>query len=185
MRTGQSILQTLNRMPGRFWRDRRGVSAVEFALLAPLMITLYFGAVELSQAISADRKVSLVSRSVADLVAQSTNVTTAEMNNILAAGAAVATPFQSSNLRIVVSSVNIDANKVAKVGWSDGYNTTARSVGQTVVLPDGILVANSSVIWAEVTYAYTPTIGYVITGTMNLTDQIYMRPRLQDPITRS
>jgi len=35
-----------------------------------------------------------------------------------------------------------------------------------------------------VTYAYTPTIGYVITGTLNLADRIYMRPRLSDTVTR-
>jgi Flp pilus assembly protein TadG len=43
----------------RFARDRRGVSAVEFALLAPIMVALYLGCVEVSDAVSADRKVSL------------------------------------------------------------------------------------------------------------------------------
>ena len=33
-------------------------------------------------------------------------------------------------------------------------------------------------------YSYKPAIGYVITGTLNLSDQIYMRPRLSDTVTR-
>jgi hypothetical protein len=30
----------------------------------------------------------------------------------------------------------------------------------------------------EASYAYTPPVGYVLTGTMSLSDKIYMRPRL-------
>ena len=50
--------------------DERGVSAVEFALLLPLMVTLYLGGVEVSQGLTIDRKVTLVARTVADLAAQ-------------------------------------------------------------------------------------------------------------------
>ncbi len=39
---------------------------------------------------------------------------------------------------------------------------------------------NSQLIWSEVNYNYVPTIGYVVTGALNLFDQIYMRPRLSD-----
>jgi hypothetical protein len=35
-----------------------------------------------------------------------------------------------------------------------------------------------------VSYSYKPAIGYVITGTLNLSDQIWMRPRLSDTVTR-
>ena len=63
-------------------------------------------------------------------------------------------------------------------------DTTARTVGSTVTLPAALNVASTSLIWAEASYAYTPTIGYVITGTKNLTDQIYMRPRLSDCVLR-
>ena len=59
----------------RLLRDKRGVSAVEFAMLLPLMVTLYLGGVEVSQAVAIDRKVTLVARSLGDLVAQATTVT--------------------------------------------------------------------------------------------------------------
>ena len=76
-------------------RDERGVSAVEFALLLPLMLALYLGAVELSQGIAADRKVTLTSRTVADLVSQVTNINNAGMTNSLNAAAAVMAPYRS------------------------------------------------------------------------------------------
>ena len=61
-------------------------------------------------------------------------------------------------------------------------NGTARAKGSSVTLPAALNVANSSLIWSEVSYDYKPVIGYVITGTMTLTDQIYMRPRLSDKV---
>jgi Flp pilus assembly protein TadG len=169
----------------RFLRDKRGISAVEFAMLLPLMVTLYLGGVEVSQAVAVDRKVTLVGRSLGDLVAQATNVTTSDITNILAASAAIVVPYDDSKLKITVSSVKIDSTGVAKIAWSDTKNGTPRAVGSTVTLPAALNTNGTWLIWAEVEYAYTPAIGYVITGTMNLKDQIYMRPRLSDCVTRT
>ena len=172
----------------RLLRDKRGVSAVEFAMLLPLMITLYLGGVEVSQAVSIDRKVTLVARSLGDLIAQATTVSNADMTNILSAATSVVAPFTDTKLKITVSRVDIDANGVAKVVWSDTKNGTARAVGSTVTLPAALLPAagqTASYIWAETQYAYTPTVGYVVTGTMTLKDQIYMRPRLSDTVART
>jgi Flp pilus assembly protein TadG len=167
-----------------FTRDPRGVSAVEFAMLLPLMITLYLGSVEVSQGVAIDRKVTLTTRTVADLASQVSSINNSDMTNMLNATAAVIAPFDQSRLRVVVSAVQIDANGAAKVSWSDTLNGTARSVGSSVTLPTALNVANTTLIWSEVQYAYTPTIGYVITGTLNLSDQIYMRPRLSDTVAR-
>jgi Flp pilus assembly protein TadG len=169
----------------RLARDERGISAVEFAMLLPLMVTLYLGAVEISQGIAADRKVTLTTRTVADLVSQVSTINNADMTNSLNAASAVMAPFASSNLKVTVSSVNIDAQGKATVAWSDTLNGTARATGSTVTLPAALAVANSSLIWSEVQYAYKPTIGYLISGTLTLKDQIYMRPRLSDKVART
>jgi Flp pilus assembly protein TadG len=165
-----------------FAQDKRGVSAVEFAMLLPLMITLYLGGVEVSSAIAVDRKVTLVARTLGDLVAQSTSVNATDMTNILNAATSVVQPYSSSLIKVTVSRVDVDANGVAKVVWSKTLNGTARAANSTVTLPAALNTASSSVIWAESSYAYTPTIGYVIVGTKTLTDQIYMRPRLSDTV---
>ena len=87
-------------------------------------------------------------------------------------------------MRASGSSVSIDANGKATIAWSDALNGTARAVGSTVTLPSALNVANTSLIWSEVQYAYTPTIGYVVTSTLTLKDQSYMRPRLSNSVTR-
>jgi Flp pilus assembly protein TadG len=139
--------------------DERGISAVEFALLLPLMVTLYLGVVELSQGIAADRKVTLTARTVADLVAQVSSTSTSDMTNSLNAAGAVMAPFSTNNLKVTVTSVSIDANNKATVAWSCTLNGTKRAVGATVSLPSALNVASTSLIWSEVSYTYKPTIG--------------------------
>jgi Flp pilus assembly protein TadG len=170
---------------GKFARDRRGVSAVEFAMILPLMLTLYLGTVEVSQGISIDRKVTLTTRTVADLASQVSNITNVDMTNLMQASTSVMTPYPTTTLKITVSSVVIDAQGRATIAWSDTLNGTARVVGASVTLPAALNIASTSLIWSEASYQYQPVIGYVVTGPLNLSDQIYMRPRLSDNITRT
>jgi Flp pilus assembly protein TadG len=164
--------------------DQRGVSAVEFALLLPLMVALYLGVVEISQGIGADRKVTMTARAIADLVAQSSNMSNSDITNSLNAATAVMAPFPDSKLKVTVTRVDVDGNGKATVAWSDSKNGTARSKGSTVTLPTALNIANSSLIWSEAEYAYKPTIGYIVSGTLTLKDHLYMRPRLSNCVTR-
>ena len=162
----------------RFARDRRGVSAVEFALLAPIMVALYLGCVEVSDAVSADRKVSLTAAAVANLTAQVATISTSDMTNILDASTAIISPYSASKLKITVSCLNIDANKNVTVKWSATRNG---GVGGTVSVPTALQVPGQ-LIYSQVSYAYTPTVGYTITGTLNLSDQMFMSPRITTPV---
>jgi Flp pilus assembly protein TadG len=176
------LVQSIKRRFGAFAVDKQGIAAVEFAMLLPLMLSLWLGAVELSQAIAADRKVTLTARTISDLVSQVTSTSATDIANSLNASGAVMAPYSSSKLKVTVSSVTIDANSKATIAWSCTKNGTARSKGSSVTLPAALLVPSTSLIWSEVQYAYTPTIGYIVTGTLNLKDQIFMRPRLSDTV---
>jgi Flp pilus assembly protein TadG len=188
MRSPVSAFDLIQRLAS-FAKDRRGISAVEFAMILPLMVTLYLGVIEVSQAVGIDRKVTLTTRTMADLASRVTSINNADMSNLLNASAAVMAPYDKppyelSRLKIVLSAVAIDANSVAKITWSDTLNGTKRSVGSTVTMPSALVVPNTTLIWSEVYYNYSPVFGYVLTGNINLSDQIYMRPRLSDTITR-
>jgi Flp pilus assembly protein TadG len=170
-----SILGKISRLA----RDKRGVSAVEFALLAPVMIGLYFGCAEIATGVGTDRKVSLVAAALANLSAQTATIATADMTNILDASGAIITPYDATKLKMTITCIKIDANKVATVKWSVTRNGTANS--GTITVPSALAVANSYLIFAQASYAYTPTVGYTISGTLNLSDQMYMTPRISAP----
>jgi Flp pilus assembly protein TadG len=182
----RGILSLLRRGLG-FARDARGISAVEFALILPVMLSLYLGGDELGHGLTISRKVTHVSSSLSDLITQSTKITDTDMTNILNAAASVITPYSTSNLTIVISEYYVDKNKNVTVQWSDGYHKSALNVGTVITnLPTGLLTASTYIVTAEVHYSYTPTVGYVMTGTFDLHDQFYLRPRLNDTgITRT
>lgn len=94
-----SLMRSIERRVRHLAGDERGVSAVEFAMLLPLMTTLYLGGVEVSQGVSIDRKVTLTARTVTDLVSQVASINNAGMNNVLTASTAVLSPFPGA-LRI-------------------------------------------------------------------------------------
>ena len=117
----------------RLARDRRGVSAVEFAFLAPVMIGLYFGCVEVSDGVGADRKVTLTAAALANLTAQqdsTTPITLAQMNNILDASAKVMDPY-TATLKSTISCLKINSASSTTVKWSETRNGTKRTPGST------------------------------------------------------
>jgi Flp pilus assembly protein TadG len=175
----------LPRWARRFAADAQGVSAVEFALLLPLMLTMYLGGSEVASAVSTSRKVTLVSRTVADLASQSSSITDTSMTNILNASAAVIAPYASSKLKVTVSEVKIDANGAATVVWSDTLGGTARNPGESVTLPAALKVANTWLILSEAEFSYEPTFGSGLTGSLALRDRMYMRPRLSNDVKRT
>ncbi len=173
-----AVANRLARRLCRFGRDCRGVSAVEFAMLLPVMVTLYLGSVEVSQGIATDRKVTLTAHALADLSTQFANIADSDMTNILNASSAIVAPYAVANLQAVVSQLAIDSKGNATVSWSDATsNGTVRAPGSAVTIPPALATPNSYLILAEATYNYNPIFGYVLTGTLTLKDQIYMQPR--------
>lgn len=178
----------LRAFAGEAGRDTRGISAVEFALIVPVMCTLFLASVETTQGLQADRKVSIAARTLSDLASQASVIANADMTNILDATADVLAPFQMSKAQVVVTGIQTDILGVSRVVWSDTRNGTRYSCGATIAIPaqlKPLIGTTGFVVLAEVKYAYTPTIGYLISGTVNLSDRLYTRPRIGDTVSRT
>lgn len=168
----------------RLRRDRRGATAVEFALIAPVMIAMYFGLAEYCQAMMADRKATHVASSIGDLVAQSSQVTVADMTDIFAVGQTLMAPFPASDLKMRITSVTVDANNVAKVDWGRNSGWSSRTKGDTVTLPANsadatkpFLGKGETAVMSEVTYSYDSPVDYFIKDKIVFTETFFLRPR--------
>jgi len=169
----------------RFRDDRRGVSAVEFALIAPIMILFYFGMAEICQGFMAKKRAEHVASAIADLVAQTDDVTTAELNDIYSASAQIMRPFPTGTLKQRITSVTKNTSGVSKVDWGSNNGWTSRATGSTVTVPANLIGNGESVIMAEVEYVYSSPFDYVMPSSMTFRKTYYLRPRLSDQVTKS
>jgi Flp pilus assembly protein TadG len=156
--------------------DTRGIAAIEFAMIAPLMLVLFFGTVEFSSGVAVDRKVTLMARTLSDLTSQNISVTTTQLTNIFNASTGIMTPYPSSEVNARIVELYIDANLVVKQIWTATSGTTPPT--GTVTVPTALKIAGTYLIYSEVSYLYKPTVGYVMAKAgINLTDFTFTRPR--------
>lgn len=165
------------------WIDTRAVAAVEFAIVAPFMLLLYVGGVELGNGFAISVKVSETAHTVADLVSRNACVNDASLSTMLGASAATIAPYSPANTTVVVSQISTDANGKPTVTWSKALNGTPLT--DPVTLPAALgtpTPPNISVILGQVTYQYTPNLGYTISGTLPITDSYYLFPRVSSAV---
>jgi Flp pilus assembly protein TadG len=185
--------------------DRRGVAAIEFAMIVPIMLVMFFGTVEFSSGVAVDRKVTLIARTLSDLTSQSPptapnsplvpapNSPSAAVDdnsllNIFNASISIVRPYSPTPTKATISEIYVDSNQTAKIKWSKAaiiapgatqatLTASSRNTGDVITLPATLSAKQTYVILSEVSYLYTPTIGYVMKTGVTLSDVAYTRPR--------
>lgn len=178
----------LRRLAG-FWRDRRGVSAVEFALIAPLLIVMYCGMAELTQAMMAQRRLSNITSAIGDLVAQGTQTGPLKTADMFKIGDTIMAPFPTTTLKMCLASVASDSTGKDTVAWAQpsvsGMADCPAKGAVLTTVPTAVLPANQTVILARATYTYTSAIKLVLPRNLTFTRTYYLRPRRADAVTWS
>jgi Flp pilus assembly protein TadG len=184
-----SFLSRLN--PRTKWRgvrglryDERGVSAVEFALIAPVLVLIYLGCIELSMMMRADRRVTSTSAALGDLTARLTTVTNEDMEEMFAAATVMMQPYDAETARMRITSLVDNGDGSPTVAWSEGHNFEGYAVGSTLTVPAGVVPSPGSVIIAEVEFDYEGTFAVAFENERTLSDKFYLRPRRVTNIPR-
>ncbi len=188
-----------------FLADVHGIAAIEAAFIMPVGILLLALVVFGGEGLGIQRKVTLATRTVADLVAQtdlSSNVnsnSTASINQstldyYLSLSALVVYPYDSSVLQATVSEVQVTCGSTTgTVEWSEPYNGgTALTQNSTVTLPLDVVEsvtsssgcssppANAYLILSQLQYTYKPLNMSSILGTVGgvtIVGSLYMTLR--------
>ncbi|MBZ9907648.1 pilus assembly protein [Mesorhizobium sp. BR115XR7A] len=179
----------------RFWSNRRGVAAVEFALIAPILLVMYFMTMEASQAIETSKKVSRVGSMVADLVTQQPTIAKVDLDAIMKIGTLTLQPYNRSVPDITITAIQVttDATPQVLVVWSrkvvNGVNGVGATAGTATTVPASLRVPGTFLVRVDSTLAYKPIIswttdsqqklGFVETLAKGMTmgETYYLRPR--------
>jgi Flp pilus assembly protein TadG len=176
----------------QFHHNESAVAAVEFALILPFLLALYFGSMEASSLFTADRRVNTISATIGDLVSQWDHddgaIPLDTLNDYFAASEALIYPMATTGLKQVVTCVRVNADGTTQIMWSKGYNGgQARIVNEAYPLADtkqmNVVARGSYIIAAETSYAYEPLLGQVFTSAVNLYHENLYIPRFGGLIT--
>ena len=187
----------------QFARDRRGVAALEFALIVPLLLCLYFVTMEVAQAIETNKKVGRVGSLVADLVAQMPDIPKSELEGIMRIGEATLQPYNRSAVNITVTAIEVtdDATPKVQVVWSrkliDGVFSAGPAKEAPITdLPPALKIKGSFLIRAESSLSYQPVLTWAaasattksqlglaaIFASIPMKETYYLRPRRSNTI---
>ena len=188
-----------------FRQHVEGIAAVEFALIVPIMVMLFVGAVEMSQAVTVNRRVSQIGSTVGDIIARSDTTITAtgadpSVLDTMMAGKYLLSPYSDSTLVTEVSIIgSISSATDIKQKWYCKYDGTNPSVVACsckdqayTTLPANLISSTSYpdyVVMAKVTYGYKPGVFDMfmkqayggVGGVYTMTETVYLKPRSLTP----
>jgi Flp pilus assembly protein TadG len=167
----------------RFIRSTHGVAGIEFSVIVPILIALLLAFYDAGTALSIYTKTRFATATLAQITNQynstSEPIHDADMTAILGATAAVLAPYSSTPSTSNVSQIAISSSGAATVSWS-----TNLTVGATFPLPAALAIPNSYLIYATVSYTFTPTFAYFVSGPITLSDSLYVSPRNSASVSR-
>jgi Flp pilus assembly protein TadG len=198
----QRCLASVAALAQRLRRREDGIAAVEFALILPIMATMFIGAVEMSWAVSADRRVSQVSSAAGDVTARSqANLTTDEVKQYSQAAAWLMNPFDSTKTKIKISAVSSGSSaSTITEKWSCTYDAQSDSMNPACACstaaytpPTGLITKPlEGLIVSEVTFKYKPlvltfdwfmraNVAQDSGGFYTMTEKLHFKPRALCP----
>ena len=163
----------------RLYKDEDGVAAIEFAIIAPLMIVMYFGLAEMATAISVDRRISHGANVAADLLTQNATQTAAGVEESLVAAVRVMGVQNVEDITFEIQSYALDDTGAM---ISEGF--VELNAGQSALPPldlstldDRILSDSSGVVITRVAYTYTPFQLQFFDTDITLSETFFLKPR--------
>jgi Flp pilus assembly protein TadG len=171
-------------------RHQSGVSAVEFALIAPVMV-LMFGATEASLAVTVDRKTTLAASTLADLASQTDLVSCSELSQLSSVTRQVFEPYSGTAATMVVASLKLESG-AAKVEWSKFLRTDSGSgsivcdnvpsthslyVGKTVTIDTTLFATGGGLVVGDIEMPHTSVGTSFFPSNLIMHERFYLRPR--------
>jgi Flp pilus assembly protein TadG len=175
----------LQRLYRRFAASTRGVAAIEFAMIAPVLAVMFLASFDGGRAIAAYMKLRAATYALASITNQYSTIQSTDMTSIVGATGTVMAPYTTtaSNPVITISQITISSKGKATISWSYSQGGTARAQGSSITLPSTALQIKSSyLILAEVSYTFTPVFGLFSSAAMTFSDNLYVTPRISNCI---
>jgi Flp pilus assembly protein TadG len=167
----------------RFARDRRGIAAAEFALIAPALIFLIMGVFEMTFRFRASEEATRYAHEVADMVARETELSGDDLKHLFNASVHMMKPLDTTD------DLDLDITSIGLTGVNADPSVLWRRVAGTAISTDiqdakGMGVDGESVIRVAVRYSYRSALTELFGGSFMALEKVaYSRPRLDKKVS--
>lgn len=167
----------------RFARDRRGIAAAEFALIAPALIFLIMGVFEMTFRFRASEEATRYAHEVADMVARETELSGEDLKYLFKASVQMMKPLDTTD------DLDLDITSIGLTGVNADPSVLWRRVAGTAISTDiqdakGMGVDGESVIRVAVRYSYRSALTELFGGSFMALEKVaYSRPRLDKKVS--
>ena len=167
----------------RLVRDRRGVAAAEFALIAPALIFLIMGVFEMTFRFRASEEATRYAHEVADMIARETELTTDDIEQLFKASVQMMKPLDTT------ADLDLDVTSIGLTGVNADPSVLWRRVAGTSITTNiqdakGMGADGESVIRVAVRYNYHSALTELFGGSFMAMEKVaYSRPRLDKKVS--
>lgn len=173
-----------------FWRDRKGTGAIEFAIIAPLLIMTYIGSFEISLGFNISRKVARASSTVADILTQQggSGVDKATLDGMKDVAKSIMSPYDTTGYSLKITGIKMTGLGIGVVAWSrDEKGATPYKAGSIITMPSDISSTNTFIVRSEFVVPhqlllFAPGLATNTLKTINLSKTYYFRQRIGNEI---
>jgi Flp pilus assembly protein TadG len=159
----------------RFADSTRGVAAIEFAAILPVLAIIFLASFDGARALATYMKVRAATYALGSITNQYATIASTDMSSILGAVTVVMSPYNTGNTSVTVSQIKINGSGTASVEWSANQGGSVLTTAPT--LPSAMVVDSSYLIYAQVSNTFTPMFGFFGSGGITFTDYLYVTPR--------
>jgi Flp pilus assembly protein TadG len=151
----------------KFKRNVAGIAAVEFALIAPLLMLMLFGALEVSRAVMMHKRFQRATAMIGDLVSREESIGESAgqgvlvLNGMMLSAAHIMQPFDMATFNIGVFHVRAISATQTQADWQ--YTSSGGAAGSALItcvpkaMPAaGMVNVGNAAIVVESSYTYTP-----------------------------
>lgn len=177
----------LSRLLKRFFRDKRAVGAVEFALIVPVLLLIYLGSTDLADGLDVNKKVSRSASSLADLVTRQISVKATDIDDMFAIGSTSLLPYRRTSPKIRVTAIKVTKAQSSStfsvtVDWSRANVANfAALAGSKTDLPEALVASDAYFIKVDVELDYRPLNSWISTS-IPMSETYYLAPRYTNTI---
>lgn len=171
----------------RFAKHREGAGAIEFAIIFPLLVSLYLTSFELTMGFSVYKRATRAAGMISDIVSTQTKINKDYLATMKDVAAAIFVPYGTDGLKLRITGIQVDANQKATVAWSwDQAGGRPYSVGTPVDVPANLLSISNFVIHSELSVPHNllmfmPTL-VSENSTITIAKDYYFAKREGEPI---